>query len=75
MHLTATHVEIDAVVRGERAEALGDALELEGERGAVVVGQVYLTSVGMSLISPLLIFSCTASTLSTYLAPTSLVFP
>jgi hypothetical protein len=39
VHLAATHVEIDAVVRDERAEALGDALQLEGERVAFV-GQV-----------------------------------
>jgi hypothetical protein len=36
VHLTATQVEVDAVVRGERAEALGDALQLEGERGALL---------------------------------------
>jgi hypothetical protein len=30
VHLTATQVEVDAVVRDERAEALGDALQLEG---------------------------------------------
>ena len=39
VHLTATQVEVDAVVRDERAEALGDALQLEGERGALI-GQV-----------------------------------
>jgi hypothetical protein len=36
VHLTATDIEVDAVVRGERAEALGDALQLEGERGALL---------------------------------------
>jgi hypothetical protein len=39
MHLTATQVEVDAVVRDEGPEALGDALELEGERVALF-GQV-----------------------------------
>jgi len=39
VHLTATQVEVDAVVRGEGTEALGDALELEGERG-VLPGQI-----------------------------------
>jgi hypothetical protein len=36
VHLTATDIEVDAVVRGECAEALGDALQLEGERGALL---------------------------------------
>jgi hypothetical protein len=75
MHLAATHVEVDVVVRDERAEALGDALQLEGERGGVV-GQGYLLGlVGMSAISPDLIFSSCASTLSAYLSPTELVLP
>jgi hypothetical protein len=39
VHLTATQVEVDVVVRRECAEALADALELEGERGALL-GQV-----------------------------------
>jgi hypothetical protein len=36
VHLAATQVEVDPIVRDERAEALGDALELEGERGALI---------------------------------------
>jgi hypothetical protein len=36
VHLAATHVEIDTIVRGQRAEALGDALELESEWGGLV---------------------------------------
>jgi hypothetical protein len=30
VYLAPAHVEIDIVVRDERAEALGDALQLEG---------------------------------------------
>jgi hypothetical protein len=74
VHLTAADVEVDSIVRDERAEALGDARELEGERGARV-GQRYLTSAGMSEIAPDLIFSSWASTLSAYLAPSAFVLP
>jgi hypothetical protein len=57
VYLAPAHVEIDIVVRDERAEALGDALQLEGERGALV-GQRYLLGlVGMSVISPDFILS------------------
>ena len=75
MHLTATQVEVDAVVRGERAEALGDALQLEGERVGLL-GQGYLVGfVGMSDTSPDWIFSSASSTCSVYLEPSAFVLP
>ena len=75
VHLAAAQVEIDAVVRGECAEALGDALQLEGERVALL-GQGYLVGVvGMSVISPDSIFASASSTCSVYFAPSALVSP
>ena len=75
VHLAAAHVEIDAVVRDQRAEALGDALQLEGERVAFC-GQGYLVGlIGMSVMSPAAILSSSASTWSAYFAPSSLVSP
>jgi hypothetical protein len=38
VHLALAQVEVDAVVRDQRAEALGDALELEGQGGGGVQG-------------------------------------
>ena len=59
----------------ERAEALGDALQLEGERVALL-GQGYLVGlIGMSVISPDSIFASASSTWSVYLAPSALVLP
>src|SRR5215207_2497040 len=75
VHLAAAHVEIVAIVRDQRSEALGDALQLEGERVALF-GQGYLVGlIGMSVISPDSICSSTASTCSVYLAPSALVLP
>jgi hypothetical protein len=75
VHLAAAQVEVDAVVRRQRAEALGDALELEGDRVGLVVQGYLLGVVGMSVISPDSIFASWASTCSVYFAPTSLVSP
>ena len=75
MHLAAAQVQVDAVVRRQRAEALGDALELEGERVGLL-GQGYLVGfVGMSDTSPDSIFASASSTWSVYLAPSALVSP
>ena len=49
MDLALAQVEIDAVVRDDRAESLGYAPELECEG---ILGQRYFTVVGMSAISP-----------------------
>ena len=77
MHLAAAHIEVDAVVRDERAEALGDALQLEGERGGLL-GQrdaLYGTSAGMSAISPDSILAWTSSTWSAYFSPSAFTSP
>ena len=57
--LALAQVEIDAVVRDDRAESLGDAPQLEGERGLGAAGGYLPTSVGMSVISPEEIWSWT----------------
>ena len=57
--LAALQLEVDRVVRDQRAEALGDPAQLEGgrvaghRRGVLRLG--YLTSAGMSAISPSMI--------------------
>ena len=57
--LALAQVEIDAVVRDDRAESLGDAPELEGERGIAAARGYLPSSVGMSVISPEAIWSWT----------------
>ena len=54
MDLALAQVEIDAVVRDDRAESLGYAPELECEG---ILSQSYFTVVGMSVISPDAIWS------------------
>jgi hypothetical protein len=62
VHLAAADVEIDLIVRDERAEALRDSAELESERVSGLGQGYFVGFVGMSLISPDSIFFSTAST-------------
>jgi hypothetical protein len=57
--LSLAQVEIDAVVRDDRAESLGYAPELEGERGIAVACGYLPSSVGMLVIWPEAIWSWT----------------
>ena len=59
MDLALAQVEIDAVVRDDRAESLGYAPELEGERGIAVACGYLPSSVGMLVIWPEAIWSWT----------------
>ena len=54
MDLALAQVEVDAVVRDDRAESFRYAAELECEG---ILGQRYFTVVGMSVISPEAIWS------------------
>ena len=75
VHLATTQVEVDAVVRRERAEALGDALQLEGDRVGLFAQGYFSGAIGMSATSPDSICASTSSTWSVYLAPSVLVSP
>jgi hypothetical protein len=55
MDLALSQVEVDAVVRDDRAESLGDPAQLERERGIGAARGYLPTSLGMSVISPDLI--------------------
>ena len=72
MDLATPQLEVDRVVGDQRAEALGDAAELERERVAghqLSSVRGYLTSVGMSVISPAMICCLTFSIWSAYFSP------
>ena len=60
VNLAAAQVEVDVVVRDQRAEALRHALQLEGERMALLGQDDFSGLIGMSVISPDLICSSTS---------------